>query len=64
MRRFGGAILEASAASGAFRLVDGIAIGAFKNGIVRAVGFANAALDASIGIDNVSGHSIDPFKQV
>ena len=57
MRGFGGAVLKAGAAPAAFRLVDGITIGAFENGIIGAVSFANAALDASIGIDNVSSHS-------
>jgi hypothetical protein len=57
MRRFGGAVFKAGAAPGAFRLVDGITIGTFENGLVGAVGFANSALDASIGIDNVSSHS-------
>jgi hypothetical protein len=64
MRRFGGAVLKAGTATGAFRLVDGITIGAFKNGTVGAISFANAALNASIGIDNVSSHSKFPFKQV
>jgi len=64
MRRFGRTILKTGAAPGAFCLVDGITIGAFKNSVVGAIGFANAALDASIGIDNVSGHSNIPFKQI
>ena len=57
VRSFNRAVFPARAAAIALGLVDHISIRAFSNGLVGAFGLTGAAVDTSIGVNNVYGHN-------